>query len=105
LDRSEARRIARKAKSFALVDCELYKRAASGILQRCMPIPEGRELLRDITRAFAATMPHPAPSWVMRSAKASTGPTRSLTPARSCAPTRGASSTPVNLTSLRTPCM
>jgi ribonuclease HI/transposase InsO family protein len=47
-DRSEARRIARMAKSFALVDGELYKRAASGILQRCVPIPEGRELLRDI---------------------------------------------------------
>jgi hypothetical protein len=47
-DRSEARRIARMAKSFALVDGELYKRAAFGILQRCVPIPEGRELLRDI---------------------------------------------------------
>jgi hypothetical protein len=32
-DRSEARRIAKMAKSFALVDGELYKRAASGILQ------------------------------------------------------------------------
>jgi probable phosphoglycerate mutase len=38
-DRSEARRIARMAKSFTLVDGELYKRAASGILQRCVPIP------------------------------------------------------------------
>jgi hypothetical protein len=47
-DRSEARCIARMAKSFALVDGELYKRAASSILQRCVPIPEGRELLRDI---------------------------------------------------------
>jgi hypothetical protein len=47
-NRSEARRVARMAKSFALVDGELYKRAASGILQRCVPIPEGRELLRDI---------------------------------------------------------
>jgi hypothetical protein len=36
------------AKSFTLVDGELYKSAASGILQRCVPIPEGRELLRDI---------------------------------------------------------
>jgi transposase InsO family protein len=36
------------AKSFALVDGELYKRAASGVLQRCVPIPQGRELLRDI---------------------------------------------------------
>jgi transposase InsO family protein len=35
-------------KSFALVDGELYKRAASGVLQRCVPIPQERELLRDI---------------------------------------------------------
>jgi ribonuclease HI len=47
-DRSEARSIARMAKSFALIDGKLYKHAASGILQRCVPIPEGRELLRDI---------------------------------------------------------
>jgi ribonuclease HI len=47
-DRSEARRISRMAKSFALVDDGLYKRAVSSILQRCVPIPEGRELLRDI---------------------------------------------------------
>jgi hypothetical protein len=38
-DRSEARRITRMAKSFTLVDGELYKRAASGVLQRCVPIP------------------------------------------------------------------
>jgi hypothetical protein len=36
------------AKSFTLVDGELYKRAASGVLQRCLPIPQGRELLRYI---------------------------------------------------------
>jgi triphosphoribosyl-dephospho-CoA synthetase len=32
-DRPEARHVARMAKSFALIDGELYKRAASGILQ------------------------------------------------------------------------
>jgi hypothetical protein len=47
-DRFKARRIARMAKSFTLVDGEMYKRAASGVLQRCVPIPQGRELLRDI---------------------------------------------------------
>jgi hypothetical protein len=36
------------ANSFTLVDGELYKRAASSVLQRCIPIPQGRELLRDI---------------------------------------------------------
>jgi hypothetical protein len=48
LDRTEARRIARMAKSFAMVDGEMYKRAASGVLQRCIPIPHGREIIRDI---------------------------------------------------------
>jgi hypothetical protein len=48
LDQSEAKRIARMAKSFTLVDGELYKRAASGVLQRCVPISQGRELLQDI---------------------------------------------------------
>jgi hypothetical protein len=59
-DRAEARRIARMAKSFALVDGELYKRATSGILQRCIPIPEGRELLRDIHAGICGhhTAPH-----------------------------------------------
>jgi hypothetical protein len=38
-DRSEAKRIARMAMSFALVDGELYKRAASGVLQRRVSIP------------------------------------------------------------------
>jgi hypothetical protein len=47
-DQSEARRIARMAKTFALINGELYKRTASGVLQRCVPIPQGRELLRDI---------------------------------------------------------
>jgi hypothetical protein len=47
-DRSEDRRIARMDKSFTLVDGKLYKRAASDILQQCVPIPQGRELLRDI---------------------------------------------------------
>jgi len=40
--------MARRAKSFVLIDKELYKRSPLGILQRCIPIPEGRELLRDI---------------------------------------------------------
>jgi ribonuclease HI len=44
-DRSEVRRITKMAKSFTLIDGELYKRAASGVLQRCIPIPQERELL------------------------------------------------------------
>jgi transposase InsO family protein len=36
------------AKSLTLINGELYKRAASGVLQQCIPIPQGRELIRDI---------------------------------------------------------
>jgi hypothetical protein len=105
-DRAAARRIARMAKSFALVDGELYKRAASGILQRCVPIPEGHELLRDIhagicgtsTPGSAAITPCLVPSLAMLSAKAFTGLPRSRTLARSYAPAKGASSTPASPT-------
>jgi len=47
-DRAQARRLARRAKSFVLIDNELHKRSPSGVLQRCIPIPEGKELIRDI---------------------------------------------------------
>ena len=47
-NRAQAWRLARRAKSFILFDRELYKRSPSGILQRCIPIPEGKELIRDI---------------------------------------------------------
>jgi hypothetical protein len=51
------------AKSFALVDDELYKCAASGILQRFMPIPQGCELLRDIHAGVCGH--HAAPRTLM----------------------------------------
>jgi len=42
-DRSEARRIARRAKSYVIYseDNELYRRSPTGILQRCITIEEG----------------------------------------------------------------
>ena len=45
---AQARRLARRAKSFVLIDNELYKRSPSGVLQRCIPTPEGKELISDI---------------------------------------------------------
>jgi hypothetical protein len=45
LDQTQARRLARRAKSFVLLDGELYKCSTSGILQRCIPTKEGRQLL------------------------------------------------------------
>jgi hypothetical protein len=44
-DQSESRRIARMAKSFTIIDGELYKHAAPGVLQLCIPILQGRELI------------------------------------------------------------
>jgi hypothetical protein len=65
-DRSEARRIARKAKSFTIIDDELYKRAMSGVLQRCIPIPHSRELIRDIHVGMCGH--HAAPRTLVRNA-------------------------------------
>jgi ribonuclease HI len=50
LDRAEARRLARRAKSFVLLgdEKELYHRSPSGILQRCISIAEGQDLLQEI---------------------------------------------------------
>jgi hypothetical protein len=50
LDRAEARRLARRAKSFVLLGDgkELYHRNPSGILQQCISIAEGQELLQEI---------------------------------------------------------
>jgi ribonuclease HI len=50
LDRVEARRLARRAKSFVLLgdEKELYHCSPSGILQQCISIAEGQELLQEI---------------------------------------------------------
>jgi ribonuclease HI len=50
LDKDEARRMARRAKSFILLgdEKELYHRSPSGILQRCISVAEGQELLQEI---------------------------------------------------------
>ena len=44
----EARRLARRTKSFVLIEGELYKRSHTGILQRYIPIEQGKQLLSDI---------------------------------------------------------
>jgi hypothetical protein len=50
LDKAEARRLARRTKSFVLLcdEKELYHRSPSGILQRCISVAEGQELLQEI---------------------------------------------------------
>jgi ribonuclease HI len=50
LDKAEVRRLARRAKSFVLLGDEkgLYHRSPSGILQRCISVAQGQELLQEI---------------------------------------------------------
>jgi hypothetical protein len=48
VDKMEARRIARWAKSFALIEEELYKHSATEVLHRCITTKEGIKLLEDI---------------------------------------------------------
>jgi hypothetical protein len=49
-DKIEARRIARRAKSFVIFgdSRELYRHGPTGILQRCITNKEGRNLLKDL---------------------------------------------------------
>jgi hypothetical protein len=48
IDKTEAHRIVRRAKSFTLIDGELYKCSATGVLQWCITTEEGIRLLEDI---------------------------------------------------------
>ena len=48
MNNTEARRLTRRAKSFVVIEEELYKRSHIGILQRCIPIEHEKQLLRDI---------------------------------------------------------
>jgi hypothetical protein len=50
LNKAEARRLARHAKSFVLLcdEKDLYHRSSSCILQRCISIAQGQELLQEI---------------------------------------------------------
>ena len=48
MDKTEAQQLACHAKSFALIEGELYRRSHTGILQRCIPIEQEKRLLSDI---------------------------------------------------------
>ena len=48
MDKTEARWLARRAKTFVVIEGELYKRSHTRMLQRCIPIEHGKQLLSDI---------------------------------------------------------
>jgi ribonuclease HI len=68
LDKAEARRLARRAKSFVLLgdEKELYHHSPLGILQRCISVDEGQELLQEIHSG--ASGHHAAPRALMGNA-------------------------------------
>ena len=41
-DKTEAQRLARHAKSFVVIEGELYRRSHTRILQSCIPIEQGK---------------------------------------------------------------
>jgi len=65
-DQAEAQRVSRRAKTFALLDEEMYKRSPSGILMRCIPRREGIKLLEDIHSGACGH--HAVPQTLVRNA-------------------------------------
>jgi ribonuclease HI len=102
-DRSEARHIASMAKSFTVVDGEFTSALRPASYSGASPSPKVASSSETSMRACVATTRCRVPSWATHSARAFTGPPRSLTPMRSYAPARGASSMPVRLISRLTP--
>nr|AAT77321.1 putative polyprotein [Oryza sativa Japonica Group]AAV31327.1 putative polyprotein [Oryza sativa Japonica Group] len=47
-DKDEAEQISRRSRLYVIHETELYKKSPSGILQRCVSLEEGRQLLKDI---------------------------------------------------------
>ena len=46
--RVEARQIARRAKTFVMLGDELYKQSSSGVLMKCIPTDQGKQLLLEV---------------------------------------------------------
>jgi ribonuclease HI len=63
-DNTEARRIARRAKTFVIMgdSRELYRRSPTGILQRCITNEQGRNLLGDLHSGLVVTTQRLEPS-------------------------------------------
>jgi hypothetical protein len=80
-DKTEARQIARRAKTFVIIgdSRELYRRSPTGVLQRCITNKQGRDLL-SYTRGLAVTTQRLEPSSETPSDKDSTGRPRSPMP-------------------------
>jgi hypothetical protein len=47
-EEDSARRVQRRAKAYTIINAEIYKRSVTSVLQRCVELEEGQEILRDI---------------------------------------------------------
>jgi transcription antitermination factor NusG len=47
-DETEAHHIQRRSKAYTIINKEMYKRSATGVLQRCVESDEGQEMLQEI---------------------------------------------------------
>jgi hypothetical protein len=47
-DEAEARQVMRRSKAYTIINKEIYKRSATGVLQRCVESAEGQEMLWEI---------------------------------------------------------
>jgi ribonuclease HI len=95
LDKAEARRLARRAKSFVLLgDENSYTTAAPQAFSNdAYPSPKDKSCYKKYTRGLAVTMQHLEPSWETLSDKVSTGRPRCPTPLGLYAPAEGVNST------------
>jgi transcription antitermination factor NusG len=48
VDETEACQVMRRSKGYTIINKEIYKRSAMGVLQRCVESAEGQEMLREI---------------------------------------------------------
>jgi hypothetical protein len=79
-DSAEAQHIARRAKSFRLINEDLYHQGAAGILMHCILADQGRQLLQDIHAGDCGHHTPPKQLLAALSGKVSTGPQQSLMP-------------------------
>jgi hypothetical protein len=100
LDKSSAEQLIRWAKSYVQVGDKLYRQGAtSGVLMKCVPREEGKDIWRRYTRVSAATT-RLHERWSARpSDELSTGPQLWVMLRNSSEGAKGASTSPSNNTS------
>jgi hypothetical protein len=74
-DKNVAKQLVHRAKSYVLVEDKLYKRGAtSGVLMKCVPREEGKDILEIHKGVCVATTSLLACWWARLSDELSTGP-------------------------------